>query len=165
MNISPAESPHFSGRAGRKISLVVIHGDAGKSDAGTIAWLKDPSSKVSYHYLVGRDGTVHQFVDESQKAWHAGKSTYNGEEIDGSVNAISIGVAFANDGLGKEPYNLEQYDAGAELVADICRRHSIPLHRVRGHCDVSPGRKEDPYRWFDWLAFYRLFGLYTRKSA
>src|SRR5690606_23050181 len=41
-------------------SMVVIHADAGKTEAGTISWILDPRSRVSYHYLVGRDGTVYR---------------------------------------------------------------------------------------------------------
>jgi N-acetylmuramoyl-L-alanine amidase len=165
VRLERADTPHHSDRGKHRISMVIIHGDAGKTDAGTLAWLKDPTSRVSYHYLVGRDGTVHQLVDEAQKAWHAGVSSFHGEEIEGSINPISIGVAFANNGKGDEPYTLEQYDAGAELVADVCRRRSIPLHRIRGHFEVSPGRKQDPWSWFAWPEFYRLLGLYSRRLA
>jgi N-acetylmuramoyl-L-alanine amidase len=154
-------SPNRSTRGLHRPSLVIIHGDAGASDAGTVAWVCNPKSEVSYHYLVGRDGTLYQFVQESEKAWHAGVSTFHGEEILGSVNPISIGVCFANNGKGNEPYTAAQYKAGGELVAQICERHGIPLHRVRGHFEVSPGRKTDPWDHFDWPAFYRWFSFHT----
>ena len=35
-----------SSRDGRRPTLVVLHGDAGKSDAGTIAWLANPAGFV-----------------------------------------------------------------------------------------------------------------------
>lgn len=144
-----------SSREGSKIKLVVIHGDAGKSDAGTVEWLhKDPRSKVSYHYLVGRDATVYQFVQEEDKAWHAGISEWPDCTVNKSVNAASVGVAFAND--GKEAYRSAQYEAGAKLVADICKRYGIPEGRVVGHYEVSPGRKSDPWKHFDWPTFRRL---------
>ncbi len=146
-----APSPHQSLRAGRTVRLVVIHGDAGKSDAGTLAWLKDPASMVSYHYLVGRDGTVYRCVPEGRKAWHAGKSAWKGLEVQGSVNACSIGVAFANDGT--EPYRDAQYLAGAKLVREILDRYDLDGDDVVGHADVSPGRKTDPWKHFDWDRF------------
>jgi N-acetylmuramoyl-L-alanine amidase len=165
MKIVAKPSPNHSSREGHRISMVIIHGDAGKSDAGTVAWVQNPESKISYHYLVGRDGTVYRFVAESEKAWHAGVSAFHGEEIGNSVNPTSIGVALANDGLGGEAYRPIQYEVAAELVQDICKRHGIPLHRVRSHADVSPGRKTDPWKWFDWQTFYCAFGRFARAAA
>ena len=113
-------SPHYSSREGHPIKLIIIHGDAGKSDAGTVSWLTSPKSKVAYHWLVGRDGTVYQFVDEAEKAWHAGVSSWPDCTVNKSVNAHSVGVSFAND--GKESYKPVQYTAGARLVAEIRAR-------------------------------------------
>lgn len=153
MNVVQRETPHQGPRGTEsvplKATLIVLHGDAGKTDIGTIAWLKDPKSKVSYHYLIGRDGTVYQFVPENRKAWHAGLSRWKGEEIAGSVNPISIGVAFANDGTGKEAYTEKQYRAGGELLADICERRGLDWSRIVTHAQVSPGRKADPWAWMD----------------
>lgn len=142
-----------SGREGRAIKLVVIHGDAGKSDAGTVTWIEKESleAKVSYHYLVGRKGEVYQFVDEAQKSWHAGISEWPDCTVSKSVNAHSVGVSFANDGA--EAYKPVQYTAGAKLVADICQRHKIPAAMIVTHAQVSPGRKSDPWKHFDWDYF------------
>jgi len=148
-------TPHKSDRDGHKPTLIVLHGDAGKSDAGTISWIKSPVSKVSYHFLVGRDGIVHQFVPENFKAWHAGLSKWKGEEIGNTVNPISIGVAFAND--GKEPYRAAQYKSGAELLKDLCKRHAIGWDRIVTHAQVSPGRKTDPWAHFDMGELKKLF--------
>lgn len=146
-------SPNRSTRGGRKPTLVIIHGDAGRTDEGTLSWVQNKASQVSYHYLIGRDGQVYSIVPEAEKAWHAGLSKFHGEEVGNSVNPISIGIAFANDGTGNEHYTEAQYAVGAELVADICKRHSIPVQRIRSHADVSPGRKKDPWPWFDWPRF------------
>lgn len=151
MNVIQRPTPNKSARDGKKPTLIVIHGDAGKSDGGTVAWLANPASKVSYHYLIGRKGAVYQFVPDSENAWHAGVSVFKGERVGNSVNKISIGVSFANDGT--EPYQPVQYEAGGELVAALCKRHAIPLDRVVGHDVVSPGRKTDPWKHFDWDAF------------
>jgi N-acetylmuramoyl-L-alanine amidase len=135
-----------------KPGMIVIHGDAGKTEAGTISWVHNPTAQVSYHYLVGRDGAVYRLVDEADRAWHAGKSSWPGmTDNKGSVNSASIGVCFANDGT--EAYRDAQYEAGAELVADICRRHAIPLDLIRGHNEVSPGRKTDPWVMWSWPRF------------
>lgn len=157
MSFDNRPSPNRSSRKGFPVGMVVIHGDAGKSDMGTVSWLQNPKSRVSYHYLVGRDGTVYRFVPETDKAWHAGKSEWKGASVHGSLNPVSVGVAFAND--GGEPYKPVQYKVGGKLVADICARHDIQLRNIRGHYEVSPGRKSDPWSHFDWGEFYRHLGL------
>lgn len=151
MNVIRKTTPHKSARNGKKPTLIVIHGDAGKTEGGTVAWIADPASKVSYHYLVGRKGAVYQFVEDGDNAWHAGLSSFHGEGVGNSVNRISIGVAFANNGT--EPYQPVQYTVGGQLVAELCKRWGIPLDRVVGHDVVSPGRKTDPWKHFDWDAF------------
>ena len=36
------------------------------------------------------------------------------------------------------------------LLKEILKKWNIPAHRVLGHSDISPGRKIDPGRKFDW---------------
>ena len=149
-------SPHFSPRRGSEISMVIIHGDAGRTDEGTISWIQDPASKVSYHYFIGRDGRIYQFVEDEMKAWHAGFSHWHGREVGNSVNPISIGVCFANDGTGDEPYRPIQYREGAKLVRSIMDEHGVHHLDILGHHQVSPGRKTDPWSYFDWDHFLSL---------
>jgi N-acetylmuramoyl-L-alanine amidase len=163
MNLIKKPTPHFSDREGHGPTLIVIHGDAGKSDAGTVSWLANSESKVSYHYLIGRKGAVYQFVDDKDNAWHAGVSSFLGKRIGNSVNRFSIGVAFANDGT--EPYQAIQYKAGGELVAALCKRYGITLDRVVGHNVVSPGRKTDPWKHFDWDAFRCEVGKHSGSAT
>ena len=151
-------SPHWSGRDGHDVSMIVVHGDEGASEEGTLSWLEDERSEVSYHYLIGRDGEVYRIVPEDRKAWHAGRSHWKGREIDGSVNPISIGVAFANDGT--ELYRDAQMQIGGELIADIMARYRIPPADVRGHFEVSPGRKSDPWDHFPWPALFAAIGIH-----
>jgi N-acetylmuramoyl-L-alanine amidase len=161
LDITRHETPHKGPRpAGERgaVSMVIVHGDAGRTDAGTISWIRHPDSRVSYHYLIGRDGQVHQFVDEGLRAWHAGRSEWAGVV---GLNDCSIGVCLANDGTGHEGYRAEQYDAAGRLVAGIIERRRIPLSMIRGHDEVSPGRKTDPWPWFDWGHFYARLGLWA----
>ena len=149
-------SPNFSKRPeGTRISAIILHADAGKTEEGTLSWIckkhDDPKKNVSYHYLVGRDGTVYQIVADSLKAWHAGASTFRGRA---NCNDYSIGVSFANDQLG-EQFPLDQITAGADLTALLCLRHDIPLDRITTHAKVSPGRKRDPGPLFPFSAFIR----------
>jgi len=45
--------------------------------------------RVSSHLLVARDGGLTQFVKFTDRAWHAGQSSYNGRS---ACNDFSIGV-------------------------------------------------------------------------
>lgn len=143
-------TPHSNHRpAGVLADAIILHADAGKSDAGTIAWLNDPTSKVSYHLLVGRDGRVYRFVADEMRAWHAGVSVFEGRP---NCNDYSIGVSFCNDQTG-ELFPPVQVDAGVALVAMLCGKHSIPVTRITTHAIISPGRKHDPGPNFNFAAF------------
>lgn len=146
MEIIETPSPNHNARpAGVRPDLIVIHGTAGKTDAGDLSWCRDPRSRVSYHYLIGRDGRIYRLVPDEQRAWHAGESSWEGRS---NCNDYSIGVGLSND--GREPYTPAQYDAAAWLVGELMRRWQIPPRRVVGHCHVSPGRKQDPWLHFHW---------------
>ena len=134
-------SPHHNARPkGSVIRCVVLHADAGQSDAGTLAWCADPESKVSYHILIGRNGRVYTLVHESRRAWHAGKGSWGGSN---DVNSISVGVAFANKHDNVEPLTPLQLAVAPEVVKALRERHPT-IEAVVTHADVSPGRKTDP---------------------
>lgn len=135
-------SPHHNARTG-PIRCIVLHSDAGQSDAGTLAWLADPESKVSYHVLIGRHGQVYTIVPESRRAWHAGKGAWQGHA---DVNGCSLGLAFANRHDGKEAITPLQVAAAQSVVADW--RAKYPgITAVVTHADVAlpKGRKTDPF--------------------
>lgn len=143
-------SPNFGRRPpGARVDCVVLHADASRSEVGTINWIRRPEAKVSYHYLVHRDGAITQFVPGEMRAWHAGVSVFQGRP---NVNDYSLGVAFANDQRG-EPFRVAQLQAGVELVADLCWMYRIPLTRITTHAAVAPGRKSDPGPLFPLAAF------------
>lgn len=160
--ITKEPSPHQSSRKGSEIKLIVVHADASPSEGSTINWMRHPDSQVSYHYLVGRDGRLYQLVDDNRKAWHAGVSDWTAECLVGnSVNPTSIGVAFSNDGKGEE-YTDTQYKVGGELLYELMLRYGIPLHRIRGHNEVAPERKSDPYDYFEWPRLMAAIGAAAR---
>lgn len=154
MNIIPHPSPNHNARpAGVRPDLLLVHGTAGASAEGDVAWLCDEARKphggfydvsLSYHYVIGRGGTVYRLVDEERRAWHAGRSHWQGRR---DVNDFSIGVGLSNRGPeggrdgGPEPYTEAQYDVLAGLAFGLRERWPIPWARILGHCDVSPGAK------------------------
>lgn len=150
LRIEDRPSPNHGPRPpGVRPDLIVIHGSAGDSAAGDLSWIRNPASKVSYHYLVGRNGNVYRLVPESRRAWHAGVSSWQGRP---DTNDYSIGISLSNRGPG-EPFTPEQYTALIALTRDVMARWNIPQSRIVGHLDVAPGRKFDPWDHFDWRRF------------
>jgi len=133
-------SPHH-GRRVKRITAVVIHYTGSLQLSSTVDWFTRPESKVSAHYVIGREGEVVQMVQEDRVAWHAGVSQMP-DTKERNVNAFSIGVELV--GTADSGFPAMQFLALVNLVEGVVRRHNIPLDRVVGHKDISPGRKIDP---------------------
>lgn len=147
-SINRIVSPHCKVRKNPSdVSLIVLHATGTNSLQSTINWFQDPVSKVSSHYLVGQKGEVYQFVSLEFVAWHAGVSEWEGRK---NVNNFSIGIELVND--GKVNYTEEQYDVCAFLCCLIKKKFNFTLDKnhIVGHYEISPGRKTDPYKSFDW---------------
>ncbi|WPE17969.1 1,6-anhydro-N-acetylmuramyl-L-alanine amidase AmpD [Candidatus Thioglobus autotrophicus] len=99
--------------------------------------------KVSAHLLIKRDGRIIQFVDFDQRAWHAGRSSFN--QID-DCNNYSIGIEL--EGTDNSPYETLQYQS-LNQVLSILKAH-YPITDIRGHSEIAPGRKTDPGPAFEW---------------
>ena len=167
-------SPHHSQRGSARITAIIYHFTAGGSLSGTVRWFQNPASKVSSHYVVGKDGKVVQMVAPEQAAWHAGKSELAGVK---NVNDFSIGIEIVNWGkLTKqvdkfytysgelyrggtpiyadhaywEPFTDAQYKAVIRLTKALLERY--PIEHITGHSDIAKpeGRKIDPGAAFEW---------------
>lgn len=104
--------------------------------------------EVSAHFLVRRDGSCLQFVSVENRAWHAGRSTWQGRD---NCNDWSVGIEL--EGLEGDSFAASQYTALARLLDDLALRW--PLAEVVGHEHVAPGRKRDPGTGFDWHTLAR----------
>ncbi|RWM11627.1 N-acetylmuramoyl-L-alanine amidase [Mesorhizobium sp.] len=147
-------SPNFGPRRETlRPDMIVLHYTGMATGAGAEAWLCDPASEVSSHYLVHEDGGIVQMVRESDRAWHAGKGSWFGRS---DINSSSVGIEIVNPGhsLGYKAFPKRQIDAVIGLCAGIIGRHSIPPQRVLAHSDVAPGRKVDPGEKFPWKALF-----------
>lgn len=140
----------------RRPNFVIIHHTSDSTADVALATLTSPARQVSAHYLIARDGTIMQLVEESERAWHAGKSWWGGNT---DLNSSSIGIELDNSGL--EPFAEPQLLALFDLLRKIRDRYGIPAANFVGHGDVAPGRKVDPSYLFPWrrLAQYG-FGLW-----
>jgi AmpD protein len=108
--------------------------------------------RVSAHCLIKRTGQVVQFVPFSQRAWHAGKSSFQGRP---TCNDYSIGIEL--EGSDSIDYTPEQYQSLVALSQHIIRHYPlIRLSRIVGHNDIAPGRKSDPGSAFNWPRYRQL---------
>jgi N-acetylmuramoyl-L-alanine amidase len=143
-------SPNFDERQ-LPVSMIVLHYTGMPDMQSALDRLTSPDARVSSHYIVDEDGTIYRLVDESQRAWHAGKSRWRGIS---DVNSASVGIEIVNPGheFGYREFPDEQMASVIPLVADIKERHGIGRGNVVGHSDVAPARKEDPGELFPWDA-------------
>ena len=110
--------------------------------------------RVSAHLLLRRDGELLQFVPFTERAWHAGESSFRGHD---RCNDFSIGIEL--EGEDETPYDDRQYRALPALLIALAKAYpDISLRETAGHCDIAPGRKTDPGPAFDWLRLYDALG-------
>ncbi|WP_198402680.1 1,6-anhydro-N-acetylmuramyl-L-alanine amidase AmpD [Marinobacter salinus] len=163
-------SPNFGPRPeGASISLLVVHnislppGQFGgaeiedffcnRLDCSAHPYFEAIAGmQVSAHILIKRDGSLTQFVSLLDRAWHAGRSCFQGDE---ECNDFSIGIEL--EGTDEIPYTDAQYRSLAWLSRLVMMAWpEITPERVTGHCDIAPGRKTDPGQAFDWGYFLAL---------
>lgn len=142
---------------------------------------------VSSHYLVPQSGDptypykdlkILQLVDETERAWHAGPSYWQGRT---ALNDSSIGIeivntpscfkdeqALAEAGMAFRPehgpnrlcvfpdFDPKQIELVIQLSKDILARNpDIEPTSVVGHSDIAPSRKNDPGPRFPWFKLYQ----------
>ncbi len=129
----------------RKPNFVIIHHTAQDSCAQTLRTFTLPRTKVSAHYVICKDGTVHHMLSDYLRAWHAGISKW-GNVTD--INSASIGIELDNNGL--QPFDSAQINSLLSLLTTLKSSYGIPAANFIGHGDIAPKRKNDPSKFFPW---------------
>ena len=157
-------SPNCSDRnLNDAIELLVIHNISlppGEFETGCIAQLfcneldsdahpyftEIAHLRVSSHLVIARSGEVTQFVPFNKRAWHAGKSSFQGRK---DCNEFSIGIEL--EGTDYEPFSDNQYEVLALITNLLLVEYpSLNSDRIVGHSDIAPCRKTDPGPYFEW---------------
>lgn len=128
MKITKKSSPNYSaGRGGKKIDRIVIHWIVG-TQASCDAIFARASSQVSAHYSI-EDTKVHQYVKNTDTAWHAGNY---------DMNQRSIGIEHSAD--PSRPPSAQTNETSAQLVASLCKQYGIACNRsnIIKHSQVVP---------------------------
>lgn len=136
-------------RAGQHPEAIVIHLMDG-SLAGTDEWFNtepwkrpEPKSASASHYGIGKDGTVHQYVYDQHRAYHAGNVVEPTAQlvIDKkgiNPNLWTIGIEHEGRMTDEGPWPDAQLAASAQLLAELSVNWHIPLDRTHifGHHEV-----------------------------
>jgi|SRR5579872_701928 len=127
-------------REGRPFGLqpeaIVIHIMDGSFAAGESVFA-DPTTQKSAHYGISKEGIVHQYVRESDTAYHAGivvEPTW--DLLKPGVNPNFYTVGIEHEGVAADVWTEAQMDASAALVEQIGTRWRIQLdaeHVIRHH--------------------------------
>jgi len=129
----------------RKPNFVIIHHTAQNSCEETLHAFTIVQSKVSAHYVICKDGTIHHMLNDYLRAWQAGASKW-GNNTD--INSSSIGIELDNNGF--ESFTDPQINNLLLLLDTLKKRYNIPSANFIGHGDIAPGRKVDPNWRFPW---------------
>ncbi len=129
----------------RKPNFVVIHHTAQNACEQTLKTFTLERTKVSAHYVICKDGTVHHMLNDYLRAWHGGIGSW-GNNTD--LNSSSIGIEIDNNGF--EPFEPAQISSLLQLLAQLKNKYQIPVDHFIGHSDIAPRRKVDPNIHFPW---------------
>ena len=159
---SATQSPsiNYNDRPNGEISLVVIHNISlppgefnnpyieqfftNQLDFNAHPYFKTIQDlQVSAHLLIKRDGSIIQFIPFDKRAWHAGESSFNGQD---NCNDFSIGIEL--EGTDNLNFEAVQYQSLKTTLKQL--KNYYPVQNIVGHSDIAPGRKTDPGKAFNW---------------
>ncbi|ENN8378922.1 N-acetylmuramoyl-L-alanine amidase [Providencia rettgeri] len=152
----------------RRVRFLVMHYTAlnfqnsvnALSGNGTVSahYLVPDPTDITFHSAGFDEMIVFNLVDEHERAFHAGVSTWAGRS---NLNDSSIGIEIVNEAKDNNghfifpPYDAIQIDAVKKLALNIIARYpDISPTNIVGHSDIAPGRKSDPGAAFPWKSLY-----------
>lgn len=140
-------SPQTNGQYSQKIipKAIVMH-DTGGNYEGSIDWTSkiiNPSTGkrlyASYHCIIARDGRRTITNLDTNRAYHAGASSFKGKS---GLNSWSLGVSFERDSHS-EPLQDAAIESAIEYIIPRMKKWGITPEWVTDHRTVSPNRKVD----------------------
>jgi N-acetyl-anhydromuramyl-L-alanine amidase AmpD len=148
-DLARGSSGNYSAGRNARIDRVVIHVTDGPATLAvqTATYFANNAVSKSAHFVVGRDGVVHQMVRIGDKANHAGPA-----------NNRSVGIEHVVP-HAPHPKTIThaQYAASATLVRWLCGRLNLAVNRttVIGHSEADPGtgHKTCPQLAWNWSEY------------
>ena len=124
-----------------------ITGDSEREQA--VSWFRNPTSQVSAHYIIEKNGDTFLCVHPDHKAYHCGKVNKATAQIyfdkgQRNPNNYLIGIECVSSG---EDLTTQQWESLINLTLDLCNTYNIKVDRYHliGHNELdSIGRALDP---------------------
>lgn len=152
-NITWIGSPNFSSPKDYKIIAIVNHIMSGTL-IGTDSWFKNPQSKVSSHFGVGKHGDIHQYVNLTNPAWANGSvNNPNWPLLQFGVNPNYYTISIEHEGESGDVMPELQYQATLALHRWLIGMLGIPISRdnIIGHYRIDSVNKSNcPGMGFPW---------------
>ena len=166
-NYGPRQATDWKGRTvANSPSLIVLH-ETVVDESTALALFRSPhnsdAQQASYHVLIGRDGRRIRLVPDSERAYGAGDSDFEGMAVQlkpglrPSLNNIALHVSLVSptdgadgDRLRHSGYTSAQYRSLSAQIAQWKGLYGIELSSVVTHQEVDrSGSRRDP-RSFNW---------------
>ena len=148
--------------------IIVLH-ETVIGEQATVALFQTPhpndADQVSYHMLIGRDGTRLRIVPDEKRAYGAGMSAFGDvtqrtkPSSVGSVNNIALHISLVSpedgrlDRSGHSGYTQSQYRTLAGQVLLWQAKFGIPLTRLTTHEAIDRSHSRYDPRSFRWDRF------------
>ena len=152
--VTRSPTPNFEhGRASHRVVGICFHIADGSRDS-VVSWFANPASRVSAHFLICRDGSILQFVDEADTAWTQGilsQPTWPLLAQYRYPNQVLIGIE--HEGTFEQPWTEPEYAADLALSLYLCSAYNIKPERpyLLGHSDLDTvSRAHCPGPNFPW---------------
>ena len=117
----PAHTNNYSKNIYPKTGIV-LHWIVG-SLASADKTFQDPARIASTHYGIGKNGEIHQYVEDKYTAYHAGVGSYNRSHF-----GIEHEGGHLYNGVRVKP-SQQCHDSSVRLVAWLCETYNIPCDR------------------------------------
>lgn len=154
-----------SGKVGRKghAPIAIIYHVSGGSLRATRNYILNPASEVSYHFCVGVNGEIEQYVDEANAAWHAGHvEDPKWSLLIPGANPNWYTISIAREGQPTDSVPEKMYQSLLWLTKKVLREHHIVPSQatLTGHFAIdSRNKKNCPGPTFPWERLYRDLGI------
>lgn len=168
------------GRPANQEFIVVLHETVGSASSALNLFRRhhpNDADQVSYHTLIGRDGTIYYVVPPEKRAYGAGNSVFNGPNgpetvttnpnFASSVNnfAYHVSLETPSDGRGNQRTHSGYTEAQYQSLAWLLARTNIPSSRITTHQAVDrSGSRMDP-RSFNSAHFSGLLQRYPSRQG
>jgi len=131
------QSPNVSKNPIKPLGII-LHHTAG-SYFSSVDWCLRKESKVTYHCIVDITGDRTILAKDTQRAWHAGKSSFKGRN---DCNSFMLGIAATGD-TNKRRLSEFEIESVARWCVEKMKLWGFGLDWITTHREVSLGRKND----------------------